>query len=335
MSDDLALDLGTATTRVLGPSGATLLDEPTLAAVDADSGRLLAFGREALGRAAGSAGRVKVVRPVRHGQLMDLSLAEELLAEVLRRSGAGRVARPRVLACVPVEATGVQRRALDRALRKAGARVVRLVEAPVAAAIGAGLAIEEPSGSLAVVLGAGRSEVALLALGGVVTSASLASGGSDLDTAVRTHLARARGVLVDAATAESLRRRIGSVAWPVEEVEAEVAGREISTGRPVSAVVARSELRPVLLEGTQGALDAAVRCITSAPPDLANDLLGAGVHLMGGLARLHGLDQRLASATGLPVHVSESPEQLVVIGTARCLASFDALGSTPDVVGRR
>ncbi len=334
VSDDLALDLGTARTLVLDPSGAVRVSEPTLAAIDADTGRLLAFGEDALGRASASAGRVNVVRPVRHGQMMDLDLAAELLADVLRRAGASRVSRPRVLVAVAVESTRVQRRALDHALRKAGARAVRFIEAPVAAAIGAGLAIEEPSGSMVAVLGAGRCEVAVLALGGVVTSASLALGGSDLDAAVRTYLSHAYGLHVDHATAEALRERLGSVATGDDGASAQVAGREVATGRLREVVVTRAELRPVLIDGLEPALNAAVRCITSSPPDLANDLLGAGLHLAGGLARLHGLDGRFATTTGLPVHVDDRPQQLVVRGAARCLGSFDALSAAPEVAIR-
>lgn len=331
MTSDLAIDLGTASTRVVDGDGRLVVDEPTLAAVDADTGRLLAFGAEALETGARAAGRVHVVRPVRRGQLTELDLAEPILAELVRRSGLTRLAHPRVLACAHLGATPVQNRALERALRRAGARQVAFVEQPIAGALGAGLAIEEPVGSMVVEIGAGTTDIGLLALGGVVTSASLDLGGDDLDHAVRRLLNRRHGLVVDLPTAVELRRTLGSVASDAPDARAEVLGRDAATGRPSAAVVTRAEIRPLLLERLVPVLDAVVSCVSAAPPDLANDLLGAGIVLLGGASAIDGLDRRLARATGLPVHVVDEPRLAAVSGALRCAASFAipaASGST-------
>lgn len=324
MSEDVAVDLGTSRTRVLDDEGRVRVDEPTLAAVDSDSGKLVAFGSEAIGLVSSGAGRVRVVAPVRHGQLEDFELTRAVLAEVLRRAGASRLARPRALAGVSDGATALQRRALQRALRKAGARTVRLIEASVAAAVGSGLPIEQPAGSMVVVVGAGRCEIAVLALGGIVASVSLPIGGGDLDDAVRSYVAREHGVQLDRASAEGLRIEAGSFrsVSHMIDLEVDVIGRHVRTGRAVATRVTRLELCPVLSEAMEPVFVGAVACISSAPPDLANDLLGSGLNLAGGLAHADGLDQRLAFETGLPVHVDPAPELVVARGIRRCLTSF-------------
>lgn len=335
MSNDLALDFGSSTTRVADGRGAVLLEEPTVAAVDADTGRLIAFGTKALALGSATAGRVSLVRPVRHGQLVDIALAEEVLVEVVRAAGVSRLAHPRVLACVQAGATHVQRRALDRALRKAGARQVRFVEQPVACAIGVGLPIEEPTGSMVLDVGAGTTDIGVLALGGLVTSASLVVGGDDFDDAVRLLLARRYDLVVDPATAAEVRRRIGSVRPVVDLANLEVTGREGATGRPRSIVVSPAELRPVLEDLVGPVLLAAVQCIATAPPDLANDLLGTGCYLAGGGSLLDGFGHRLASAIGLPVHLAPDPGRSAVVGAARCLEMFDLPGAALSAAPRR
>ncbi|HTW99415.1 MAG TPA: rod shape-determining protein, partial [Acidimicrobiales bacterium] len=358
MTPDLVVDLGSANTRVADRSGAVLLEEPTLAAVDADSGRLLAFGREAYRLVAASAGRVSAVRPVRRSQLVDLELTDVLLGEVLRRAGASRLARPRVLAVVSSAATPVQLRALERSLRHAGARTVRFVEVALACAVGAGLPVDEPSGCMVVDVGAGTTEVGVLALGGVVASTVVPAAGDDLDDAVRQAIARRYDVHVDRRTLEAVRVALGSASLslspapsvppaappaaaappraPSAPSAAAPAAASPASGAPAAASPApavdvpcrlrtsgeactvrlRSEdVRPALDRVVRLILDAAVATITKAPPDLANDLLGSGVQLTGGVAHLHALDRRLATATGLPVHVDE-PDLLAVRGAS-------------------
>lgn len=317
LSGDLALDLGTASARLAERDG-TVVDEPAIVAVDEDRGRLLHFGREALGAAA-AAGRVRLVRPVRRGQLADLALAEALIAGLLRRVGVSRRGRPRVLAGVHVDATPIQRRALQRALERSGARSVRFLELPVAVAIGQGLRIEEPAGSMVVELGAGTTDVAVLALGGMVTRAHLPVGGEDFELAVRNLLARRHDLVVDQATAREVLQMVGTVDAAAPETRVEVLGRDRSSGRPAAVVLGRAEVRAVLTEQLRPVLDTAASCIASAPPDLANDLVGAGIVLAGGASGLNGFAGALASATGLAVHLVDRPRLAAVTGAAACL----------------
>jgi rod shape-determining protein MreB len=312
-----------------------LFEQPTVAAVDGDTGRLLGIGEKALAVGLATAGRVRLVRPVRHGQLVDIALAEEVLGEVVRSSGVSRLSHPRVLACVHVGATHVQRRALDRALRRVGAREVRFVEQPVACAVGMGLAIEEPAGVMVVDVGAGMTDVAVLALGGMVTATSLAVGGDDADDAVRLSIARRFGLVVDSATATEVRRRIGSVVAALDRPRLEVRGRDAATGEPTVAVLSAAEVAPVLEDLVRPILAAAVQCIATAPPDLANDLLRSGVHLCGEGSLLDGLDARLADATGLVVRAAAEPGHSAVLGAARCLMHLDSMRSSVTSTSRR
>ena len=319
MSAGFALDLGSSMTRVAASSGEMLFEEPSLAAVDMSNGRLIAFGKDAAGLGARSAGQVGVVQPVRAGKLLDVEVAEAVVAEVFRRIGVGRLDRREVALCSHVDTSDVQRRALERALHQAGARHIRVVEQPVAAAIGAGLPLAEPVGSMVVDVGGGTSDLGVMALGGLVTSAAVAIGGSTFDEAIRLRLLRSYGLAVSVRGAESLRRRFGTLISRDARGTAEIAGRDAMDGRPRSVVIQIDELTAVLDAAVQPLLSAAAACIGEAPPDLANDLLRAGLLLVGGGSMLPGLDQMLAFATGVPVHIPIEADRLVVRGAARCL----------------
>lgn len=324
LSGDVALDLGTASARLAERDGG-VVDEPSVAAIDGDTGRLLSFGRDALRTGAGAAGRVRLVRPVRRGQLADLGLAEEMVAAMFRRAGLSRRGRPRALVCVHAEATAIQKRALQRALEQAGARSVRFLELPLAVAIGQGVRIEEPTGTMVVEVGAGTADIAVLALGGMVTKASLTRGGEDFELAVRDLLARRQGLVIDQATAREVVRMIGTVDPTAPEARVEVLGRDRSTGRQSAAVLRRSEVRTTLLEQLRPVLAAAMDCIASAPPDLANDLIGTGITLAGGGSALDGLAAALAAATGLTVRGVDDARRAAVSGAASCLEGLREL----------
>jgi rod shape-determining protein MreB and related proteins len=332
---ELALDLGTAWTRIADASGALVVEEPTVAATDRDSGRVVAFGAAALGHGARASGRVRIRRPVRNGQLVDIDLVEAFLAEALRRAGVSRLSRPNVLVCTHVGATKVQNRALERAIRRAGAKGVLFLAQPTAGAIGAGLSIDEPTGSMVADVGAGMTDIGVLALGGLVAAASFGRGADDFDDAIRTYLARERGVLVDPATAESIRVEIGSVSPNTSGAQIEVVGRDAKTARQTRAVAEASEIRPILEELVAPILDAVVTVITEAPPELVNDLLSSGVLLAGGGALLPGLDERLAKVTGVPVHVAADGGRAAVLGAARCLEIADGLSYAVSVARAR
>jgi len=331
VSSGLAVDLGTSRTLVAVPGRGVIVDEPTIAAVDLGRHRVVAFGTEALRLRGRCAGEVAIVRPVRHGQLFDLDLTSAVAKELMSRGRTSAIGQPTVLCCASGAATGVQRRALDRAFKKAGAAKVRFVEQQVAVAVGSGLRIEEPFASMVVDVGAGTTEIGVLALGGLVTHASLPVGGEDFDEAIRRLCARDFELAIDSATAEGIKCAIGS-AWVEEDDKVEVRGRDVSTGIVRSIVLARTDVADAIAPRVERILAAAVSCITSSPPDLANDLLNRGLYLAGGGALLRGFAQRLASSTGIPVHLVQNPERCAVAGALKCMAT---MAHTAESVSRR
>jgi rod shape-determining protein MreB len=327
VSPELAVDLGTARTLVAVRGHGVVVDEPTVAAVDLSRNRLVAFGTEAVGLRGRCAGEVAIMRPVSHGQLADLDITAAVARRLLRLARVGSVSQPSVLCCASGSATNVQRRALERAFVGAGAESVRFVEQPVAVALGSGLHIEEPVASMVVDVGAGTTEIGVLALGGLVTHAAVPLGGGDFDQAIRRYCARQLDLVVDLETAERVKWAIGS-AWVEDDDKVEVRGRDASNGIVRSVVVSRTEVADAIAPSVDRILEAAADCISSAPPDLANDLLNRGLYLAGGGALLTGLAQRLATATGIPVHLVEDPERCAIAGAALCLATKPIAAAT-------
>lgn len=320
MRGELALDVGTARLRVGAPGHGVLLDEPTVVAVDLERSRVVALGRQALVLRGRAAGRVALRRPLAHGELLDLDLARQLVRHALGRLPR-RLRASRAVVCSPAGATGVQRRALARALRDAGVRRVRFLETPLAVAIGQRLPVAEPKASMVLDVGAGRSEAGVLALGGVAAAVSTPVGGDDLDEAVRASLLQAFDVLVERAVAREVKERLGR-AWPGgEEDKVEVVGRDASNGRVRRVVVTGEEVASVLEPVVENVVRTALRAITAAPADLANDLLASGLYLAGGTASLSGLDRRVAHAAGVPVHVVEDGGLAALRGALRCAAA--------------
>ncbi|HLI45232.1 MAG TPA: rod shape-determining protein [Acidimicrobiales bacterium] len=328
----LAVDLGTGRTRAADSSGRLVLDEPSAAAVDLRDGSLVAFGASALDLPGRSAGQVRLVRPVVHGQLQDLGLTDQVVAHVMTRARRAVGRHPEVLCTVPGLASGVQRRALQRAFTRAGAARVEFIQHAVAAGIGLRLEIGEPVASMVVDVGAGTLDASVIALGGVVTEASLPLGGNDLDLAVREACLRTHDLVVSLATAEELKVAIGA-ASPGPESKMEVTGRDASNGAVRTVVVSTSDVAAAISDGVSAMIAAAVRCIVEAPPDLANDLLSEGLHLAGEGSLLAGFSRRLASATGVPVHLPESPGRAAVLGAARCLRDLSAVSGARGLAG--
>lgn len=328
MSGALAVDLGTARTLVVEATKGLIVDEPTVAAVDIASGRMLAFGAAARAMAGRAAGEVGLVQPVRNGQLVDLELTDQIVAGLFNRARRSRVFRPEVLCCVPGAATGVQRRALERSFKKAGARRIDFIEHVVACGIGTRLHLEEPVATMVLDVGAGTSDMAVMALGGVVTDASLAIGGGDFDEAIRQLCRRSFDLVLPTGTAESIKLAIGS-AWPAEERKIEVRGRDLGNGMARTVVLSSSEVAAVLADHIDAIIRAAVRCITDSPPDLANDLLNRGLYLAGGGGLLDGFARLLATAVGIPIHLVRSPETVAVFGAARSLRAMRSGASEP------
>jgi rod shape-determining protein MreB len=316
---DLAIDLGTANTLVYRHGRGIVYDQPSVAAIDPRDGSVLAVGREAWDLAAKTPGTAVAVRPLPRGAITDFDLTQRMVRLIFRRIGIGRLSKPRVLACVPSSLTPVERRAVEEALVGAGAKSVSLIDEPLAAAIGAGLPIQEAVGNMVVDVGGGTTEMAMVALGGVVTGRAIEVGGFDMDAAIQEHVRRTHGVAVGDMTAERLKVEFGS-AYPVaESADAEVRGRNLNTGLPQTVILTPEEIRVVLGETVQAIVDATRRCLAESPPELAHDVLETGLFLTGGGGLLRGLEMRLAQDCEVPVHVTEQPLATVVLGAGHLL----------------
>jgi rod shape-determining protein MreB and related proteins len=323
MSRDLAIDLGTANTLVYAKGRGIVLNEPTVVALDTRSREVLAIGSEAWQMIGRTPGYIVAVRPMRQGAITDFDITERMLQVLLRRVGVGRLNRPRVLISVPSAITAVERRAVKEAARRAGASSSYLIEQPMAAAIGAGLAIDEPVGSMVVDVGGGTAEMAVISLGGVVALRAIRCGGFDFDAAIQAYVRNVHGVAIGERTAEAVKLAIGS-AHPYEgEQNAEIRGREVSTGMPKVLVLSPEEVREAVADEVSQIIEAATMCLGDAPPELAQDIIFEGIHLVGGGSLLRGMTQRLADASAVPVHLVDTPLECVALGAGQCLESFE------------
>ncbi len=323
---DLAVDLGTATTLVYARGRGVVLDAPSVVALDTRTGEVLAVGADAHRMIGRTPERIVALRPLRDGVIADFDATEQmlrlLLGSVQRRS---RLAGPRVVVCVPSGVTGVERRAVEEVTSHAGAREVHVVEEPMAAAIGAGLPVHEPVGSLVVDIGGGTTEVAVISLGGVVTAVSERVAGDELDDAVVQHVKKQHGLLLGERTAEAIKEGVGS-AFPLpDEPVVEIRGRDLVSGLPRSVVVPAAEIRQALEEPVLSIVDAVRATLDRTPPELVSDVAERGVVLTGGGALLKGLDERLRVETGMPVRVAERPRECVALGAGACVEDFTAL----------
>jgi rod shape-determining protein MreB and related proteins len=323
---DLAIDLGTATTLVYVRGQGIVLAEPSIVAVATATGALIGAGNEAKAMLGRTPEHIATVRPLRDGVIADFDNAERML-----RYFVGRVhrrsfwSRPRMVVAVPSGITGVERRAVRDACYSAGAREVHLMEEPMAAAIGAGLPVHEATGSMVVDIGGGTTEVAVLALGGTVTSLSVRTGGDRLDEAIIAFAKKEYSLLIGERTAEAVKLAVGSAFPTADEPGAQLRGRDLVTGLPRTVDVTAEEVRWALDEPVADIVDAVGATLDRTPPELAGDVLAGGIMLTGGGALLRGLDRRLASETGMAVHVAERPFEAVALGVGRAVESFDAL----------
>jgi rod shape-determining protein MreB and related proteins len=325
MARDLAIDLGTANTLVYAKGRGIVLNEPTVIALNSRTQDVLAMGREAWQMIGRTPGYIVAVRPLRQGAITDFDVTQRMIRLLLQRVGVSRFNRPRVLICVPSAITEVERRAVEEAARRAGAAGAFLIEQPMAAAIGAGLPIHEPLGNMVVDVGGGTTETAMISLGGLVSLQAIRVGGFDIDATIQTYVRREYGIAIGERTAEEIKVAIGSAAPLVEEVKAEVRGRDLMSGLPKTVILSQGEVRQAIDEQVASVIDAVVRCLGQAPPELAQDLIVQGIHLVGGGGLLQGLDRRLSEETALPVHLVDAPLECVVLGAGKCLESFDSL----------
>jgi rod shape-determining protein MreB len=324
---DLAIDLGTANTLVYARQRGILFSEPTVLALNKETGAVLAMGEEAWRMIGRTPGYIVAVRPLRSGAISDFDITEKLIRLILQRAGVNRFSRPKVLVCVPSALTGVERRAVEEATLSAGARTCHLIEEPIAAAIGAGLPIHEPLGNLVVDVGGGTSEVALISMGGIVTNTAVRIGGFDLDSAIQNYVRREYTIAVGERTAEKIKMTIGSAFPMAKEEQAELRGRDLATGMPKNIIITSDEVREAVAEQLRSIVTAVVECIGSSPPDLVQDVLTNGITLTGGGGLLTGLEMLLSQEAEVPVHVTDQPLEAVVLGAGKCLEAFESLKS--------
>ncbi len=322
---DLAIDLGTANTLVYEKGRGVVLDEPSVVALEAGTHRLLAAGtraKEMLGR---TPGHVRAVRPLQDGVISDAEVTERMLRYFIDQVRPSRLVRPRMVVCVPSEVTGVERRALEDAAVRAGARRVYVIEEPMAAAIGAGLPVNETAGSMVVDVGGGTTDVAVISLGGIVSSRSLRIGGDEVDEAIIAHVKSEYSLLLGERSAEDIKVQAGS-AFPLrEERSHRVRGRDLVTGLPKTVTISSTEVRRAIEGPVLQVVELVRATLDVCPPELAGDILVGGVTLTGGGALLAGLDERLRHELGVPVRVAEDPLRAVARGAGRCVEEFASL----------
>jgi rod shape-determining protein MreB and related proteins len=322
---DMAVDLGTANTLVYVRGRGIVLSEPSVVAIDQATGDVHAVGLEAKRMLGRTPGTISAIRPLKDGVIADFDVTEQMLRHFIQKVHQHRFAHPRVVVCVPSGVTGVEKRAVEEATLSAGARQAYLIEEPMAAAIGAGLPVAEPTGNMIVDIGGGTTEVAVISLGGIVVSQSLRVGGDEMDEAIINHIKREYKLLIGQQTAEEIKLEVGS-AFPLkEEVQAEVRGRDMLSGLPKTVILSSEEVRHALEDPVAQIIDAIKSTLDKTPPELAADIMDRGIVLAGGGALLQGLDQRLRQETHMPTHLAESPLTCVAVGSGRSLEEFEAM----------
>jgi len=322
---DMAVDLGTANTLVYVRGRGIVLSEPSVVAIDQRTGDVHAVGVEAKRMLGRTPGTISAIRPLKDGVIADFDVTEQMLRHFIQKVHQHRFAHPRVIVCVPSGVTGVEKRAVEDATLAAGARQAYLIEEPMAAAIGAGLPVGEPTGNMIVDIGGGTTEVAVISLGGIVTSTSLRIGGDELDEAIITFVKKEYSLLLGERTSEAIKLAIASVFPMQEELIAEIPGRDLVSGLPKNIQITDGEIRQAIEEPVTAIIDSIKATLDRTPPELAGDIMHKGIVLTGGGALLRGLDKRLRHETGMPVHIAENPLSSVAIGSGKCLEEFEIL----------
>lgn len=324
---DMAVDLGTANTLVYAKGEGIVLDEPSVVAVNNITNAIIAVGEEAKRMVGRTPAHIVAIRPLKDGVIADFDVTEKMLRYFIQKVHQKRsLARPRVVVAVPSGITGVEQRAVEEATIQAGARAAFIIEEPMAAAIGAGLPIHEPIGNMIVDVGGGTTEVAVISLGGIVTSQSLRVGGDEMDEAIINYIKRDYQLMIGERTAENLKLKIGS-AFPLfeDELEAEIKGRDLASGLPKTVVVTAEEIRQSIEEPVSQVVQTVKDALDRTPPELASDIMDEGIILAGGGALLRGLEERIRNETGMPVHTAKDPLLCVAMGSGKCLEEFDIM----------
>ena len=302
-----------------------VLNEPSVIALNSRSGEVLAMGDEAWQMIGRTPSYIVAVRPLRKGAITDFDVTQRMIRLLLRRVGVSRFNRPRVVICVPSAITAVERRAVTEAAKRAGAADARLIEQPVAAAIGADMPINEPIGNMVIDIGGGTTETALISLGGVVALEAVRVGSFDIDNAIQSFVRREYGIAVGERTAEDIKIAIGSAHPSADGNNAEVRGRELMSGLPKTIVLSPETVRMAIEEPISAMVDSVLSCLAQAPPELAQDLIVQGIHLVGGGGMLRGMDLRLSEASEVPVRLVNAPLESVVLGAGKVIEHFESL----------
>jgi rod shape-determining protein MreB and related proteins len=330
MGRDLAVDLGTANTLVYERGRGIVLNEPSVVAINVRTGRPVAVGLEAKRMLGRTPAHIQAIRPLKDGVIADFEVCEQMLRYFIHRVHQRRFAKPRMIICIPSGITGVEKRAVEDAAGFAGAGQVHTIEEPMAAAIGAGLPVHEPTGNMVVDIGGGTTEVAVISLGGIVTSQSIRIGGDELDEAVINYARKEYDLALGERTAEEIKVALGS-AWILdEELRAEIRGRDLRTGLPKTVITTTQDIREAIEEPVTAICDAVKITLDKTPPELAADIMEKGIYLTGGGAMLSGLAHRVSIETGMPVYVARNPLYAVAIGTGQCLENYDMLKGVLD-----
>jgi rod shape-determining protein MreB and related proteins len=323
---DMAVDLGTANTLVYVRGKGIVLNEPSVVAINTNTGGILAVGAEAKRMIGRTPGNIVAIRPLKDGVIADFDTTERMLRYFIQKVHRRRhLAKPRIVVCVPSGITGVEQRAVKDAGYAAGARRVYIIEEPMAAAIGAGLPVHEPTGNMVVDIGGGTTEVAVISLGGIVTSQSIRTGGDELDAAIIQYVKKEYSLMLGERTSEEIKMAIGSAFPSPDEPHAEIRGRDLVSGLPKTIVVSAEEIRKAIEEPVNSIIDAVKTTLDKCPPELSGDVMDRGIVITGGGALLKGIDERLRHETGMPIHITERPLDSVALGAGKCVEEFEAL----------
>lgn len=326
LSKDMGIDLGTANTLVHVKGKGVVLREPSVVAIQRDSGAILAVGEEAKRMIGRTPGNIIAIRPLKDGVIADFDVTQSMLKYFISKAFKSRTfIKPRVVVGVPSGVTEVEKRAVIDATLQAGAREAYLIEEPMAAAIGAGMDVREPSGNMVVDIGGGTTEVAIISLGGIVTSKSIRVGGDEMDDAIIYYVKKEYNLMIGERTAEEIKITIGSADPDLKDQSMEIRGRDLVTGLPKTLKVTSHEIKEALSEPVNNIIDAIKVTLEKTPPELAADIMDRGIVMTGGGSLLSGLDKRINQETGMPVHIAENPVDCVAIGTGEVLEEIDLL----------
>jgi rod shape-determining protein MreB len=329
MGTDMGIDLGTATVLVYIKGKGVILKEPSVVAIDRNNNRVLAVGEEARKMIGRTPGNIVAIRPMRDGVISDYDITEKMLKHFIKKAcGKRRLSAPRVVICVPCEATEVERRAVQDAARNAGAKKVHLIEEPLAAAIGAGLDITKASGNMVIDIGGGTTDVAVISLGGMVVHESIKVAGDKFDEAIIKYIRKKHKLMIGERTAEDLKINIGCVYKQEEEMTMDIRGRDLITGLPKNLTVTSEEMREALNETVYLIAECTHSVLEKTPPELAADIAEKGIVMTGGGALIRGLDRFIQEITSVPVYLAEDPISCVALGTGKVLDYMDTLGDS-------